>query len=87
MPGLRQYDKLACWYEKIMHVAATTIDIRKMRNLKTRKTPWLTKTIHLLIIIIEMEIEASQVKLWIGFLRKIFIQIGEANKVNPLLLP
>lgn len=43
-------------------------------------------TIHLLIIIGEMEIEASQVKLWVGLLRKILVLIGEANKANFLTL-
>lgn len=55
---------------------------------RTRKTLRLRKTITFLSlkIIVGIEIQASQVKLWVGFSRKIFIWIREANKTNlPIL--
>lgn len=42
-----------------------------MRNPKTKRSPRLRKTIHPLTAIVEIEMEAGQVKPWVGFLRKI----------------
>lgn len=35
-----------------------------------------------LIVIVELKMEASKIKLWVSFLRKTLVQIAEANKTN-----
>lgn len=39
-----------------------------------------------LIVIVELKMEASKVKLWVSFLRKTLVQIAEANKTNTSIL-
>lgn len=42
---------------------------------------------YLLIVIMEIEMEASQAKLWVSLLRKITVQTREACEANLLRLP
>lgn len=83
MRRLRQLGKPLCWYEKATFAIPTAINYCKIRNLKTKRTLRQKKTIHPLIILVEVEKEASQVKLQVGLLRKILAWIREASEANP----
>lgn len=56
-----------------------------MKNVKTKKTPRLKKTITLLSQIAIVEIETSLIKLQVDFLRKILIHIEEVSKASFLI--
>lgn len=58
---------------------------RKIRNSGISKTLRPRKTISLLLLIIIVKIETSLVKLSVGLLREIFLQIRKANKANSLI--
>lgn len=64
-----------------------TIDYQRMRNPVTKNTLRLRKIIILLPLIAIVEMEISLVSFWVGFLRKIIVQIREAHKVNFLIPP
>lgn len=63
MSKLRQLGKLSYWWKITMHAVLMAIDNRKMRNPETKKTLRLRKIMLPLTGIIDVEIEASQIKL------------------------
>lgn len=71
----------------MIYIAPAVENIEKTKNPRTRRILRQRQIIYLLTIILEIEIEASEAKLWIGLQRKILIQIREASEANPIILP
>lgn len=83
----KQVNNPLCLSKKATSITSKTIGHYKTKVPKTKRIPKQKKPITLLLLIkriVEVEMEASWVKLWVG-LRKIFIYVMDP-KPNPLVV-